>query len=371
VLGVASVLGREFVLGALEPVCAEPQEAFLGALDEALAARVVADVPGARGRLRFAHVLIRDVLYQQLGAARRLRLHRQVGEALEALYAANPEPHLAELAYHFLEASSAGGAHKAIDYARRAAERAVRLLAYEEAVRLYQVALQASETEGSLDQREHCDLLLALGDAQARAGETAPAKATFLSAAELARHAGRAEQLARAADGYGGRYVWDVGRNDPRLRPLLEEALRALGDGDDTLRVRLLARLAGGPLRAQRLRDQVALFSEQAVELARKLGDPALLAYALEARHAAVWAPDNVAERIAIATEMVDLSEASGDLERLFMGHTYRAWSLIESGNLRAYLNRRSYVACVELLGVGGRTGRGGRSGSLYRVGER
>lgn len=334
VLGVASVLGREFALGALERVCGEPEEAFIAALDEASAARVLAEVRGARGRLRFAHVLIRDVLYLQLGAARRLRLHRQVGEALEVLYAANPEPHLAELAHHFLEASSAGGARRAIDYARRAAERAVRLLAYEEAVRLYQVALQASQPEGSLDQRECCDLLLALGDAQARAGETPAAKDTFLTAAELARHAGHPEQLARAADGYGGRYVWDVGRDDPRLRPLLEEALRALGDDDDTLRVRLLARLAGGPLRAQRLRERVASYSEQAVELARRLGDPSLLAYALEARHAAVWAPDNVAERVAIANEMVHLSEATSDLERLFMGHTYRLWSQLESGDL-------------------------------------
>ena len=69
-------------------------------LDEAMAARVVADVPGDPGRLRFAHVLIRDTLYEGLTSVRRVRLHRLAREALEALYGDEAGPHLAELAHH-------------------------------------------------------------------------------------------------------------------------------------------------------------------------------------------------------------------------------------------------------------------------------
>ena len=54
-------------------------------LDEAMAARVMSDVPGAPGRLRFAHVLIRDTLYEGLTSVRRVRLHRCAIEALGAL----------------------------------------------------------------------------------------------------------------------------------------------------------------------------------------------------------------------------------------------------------------------------------------------
>jgi tetratricopeptide (TPR) repeat protein len=332
VLKGASVLGREFALDALERVCAGPEESFVEVLEEATGARVISEVSGARGRARFSHVLVRDTLYDQLGAARRARLHRRVGEALEELYAGDLDSHLAELAHHFLEATSAGDPRKAIDYARRAAERAVSSLAYEEAVRLYRMALDAV-SQVHRDAMVRCELLLACGEAQTRGGDTPGARETFLLAAELARKHGGAEQLARAALGYGGRFVFDASRDDPRLQPLLDEALVALGDSDRELRARLLARLAGGPLRDEPSRAHRASMSEQAVELARAVGDPALLAYTLDARHMAIWGPDNMPDRLEITAEMVRLSEAAGDLERLFQAHSYRIWSLLELGD--------------------------------------
>jgi DNA-binding SARP family transcriptional activator len=333
----ASVLGREFALDALERVFAEPEARFLACVDEATAARVVMEVPGVWGRLRFSHVLVRDTLYDRLGAARRARLHRRAGETLEALYARDPGPHLAELAHHFLEASAAGAPDKAVGYARGAAERAVSSLAYEEAVRLYQMALQAHSREEEPDAMIGYELLLALGDAQTRAGDTLAAKQAFLHAAQLARRAGHAGGvMARAALGYGGRFLFNVSRDDHRLRPLLEEALADLGDGDSELRAMLLARLAGGPLRDEPSRERRASMSEQAVDMARRLGDPALLGYVLDGRFLAICAADTIEERLAIAAEMVQLSESAGDLERLFQGHTYRTWTLLELGDLAA-----------------------------------
>jgi DNA-binding SARP family transcriptional activator len=330
----ASVLGREFALEALERVFAQPEGRFLECVDEATAARVVAEVPGVRGRLRFSHVLVRDTLYDRLGAARRARLHCRAGETLEALYARDPGPHLAELTHHFLEAGAAGPPGKAIGYARGAAERAVSALAYEEAVRLYQMALQEHGRDEPPDAMVRCELLLALGDAQARAGDTPAAKETFLLAAGLAGRTG--EAMARAALGYGGRFLFNVSRDDPRLRPLLEEALADLDTGDSALRAMLLARLVGGPLRDEPSRVRRASLSEEAVGIARRIGDPALLGYVLDARFMAIWAPDNIRERLAIAAEMVRLSEATGDLERLFQGHAHRIWALLELGDIAA-----------------------------------
>src|SRR5712691_1499575 len=167
-LSAASVLGREFSLDALELVIGLPAHVLLEALDEAIAARAISEVPGAPAaarRLRFSHALIRDVLYDELSPSRRVKLHREIGEALERLYARDPEPHLAELAHHFSEAAAGGDVGKAIDYARRAGERASRLLAYEEAVRLFQLALGTLESKAPADEMR-CGLLLALGDAQ-------------------------------------------------------------------------------------------------------------------------------------------------------------------------------------------------------------
>ena len=144
-LTLASVVGREFGLGAMERLSELPAEELLDALDEAVAARLLTSVPGSRGRLRFAHALIRETLYEGLTTPRRVQLHRSIGEALEAFYGQDAEPHLAELAHHFFEATPGGDARKALEYAKRAGERAVRLLAYEEAARLYGLALQALE----------------------------------------------------------------------------------------------------------------------------------------------------------------------------------------------------------------------------------
>ncbi len=224
---------------------------------------------------------------------------------------------------------------KAIEYAERAGARAARLLAYEEAARLFQIALGALEQREPVDNDTCCELLLELGDAQARAGDFAAAKKTFLQAADLAKRESMPERLTRAALGYGGRFVWDPGRGDPYLRPLLEEALAVLPAGDDELRVRVMTRLAGGPLadvhEAERRRDTLSL---KAVEMARRLRDPATLAYALDGRWTAIWGPDTLDERRAVARGVVDSARAAGDKELLHDGHIWCALAGLESGDM-------------------------------------
>ena len=219
-LVLASVLGREFALDALARVSGLSADELLDALDEAMAARVVSDVPGVHGRLRFAHVLIRDSLYDGLTSARRVRLHRLAVEALAALYGAEPGPHLAELAHHSIAGRDFD---RGLRYAARAADRALALLAYEESARLCEAALDALALGDLRDEKTRCELLLSLGEAEARAGNTAGAKRAFLNAADIARSLGLARELARAAAGYGGRIVWARAGGDDRLVPLLEE----------------------------------------------------------------------------------------------------------------------------------------------------
>ena len=98
------MLGREFGLGALDRLSDLPREELLDALDQAMAERVVTDVPGTRERLRFGHALIRDSLYDALNPARRQWLHGQAAAALEEVYANDLESNLAELAHHLFAA---------------------------------------------------------------------------------------------------------------------------------------------------------------------------------------------------------------------------------------------------------------------------
>jgi DNA-binding SARP family transcriptional activator len=330
-LVLASVLGREFDLDALARVSGLDHEPLLELLDEATSARVVSDVPGAPARKRFAHVLIRDTLYDGLKPTLRTELHQPVVEALEKLYGEEPGPHLAELAHH---AVSARYFKKGLSYAQRAGDRALALLAYEEAARLYGLALQVLDLGKLENVGTRCELLLSLGEAQARKGDAA-ASTTFLEAARLARSVGFREQLACAALGYGGRFVWMIAGRDKNIVPLLEDALHALGEEDSALRARVLARLAGA-LRDQPVPERRAGLSAEAVEIARRLGDTSTLAYVLDGRHSAIWGPDNVEERLTIVDEIVRLADEIGDREREIQGRFYRAFALLELGDRQA-----------------------------------
>jgi tetratricopeptide (TPR) repeat protein len=331
VLGMASVLGREFTVTALAHVTEPERAAVVGLLDEAISQRVVAEAPGGGGRVRFSHVLIRDALYYELGASWRMQLHRQIGDALETLYADDLDRHLAELAYHFFEASPQGDAGKAYDYARRAGDRAARLLAYEEAVRLYKRAVQVIEAGAPMEDLRHCETLLALGDAQLRAGDEEGAKETFLGAADLARRLNAPERLAHAALGYGGRY-WMAARGDRAVIPLLEEALSSLEEGDSTLRARLMARLSCA-IRDQPFRERRGQLSEDAVEMARRVGDSRTLAYALAARCVALPGPDTLDQFGEAAADAVRFGQRVSDPEAELTGRWWRILFELQLGN--------------------------------------
>jgi hypothetical protein len=131
----------------------------------------------------------------------------------------------------------------------------VRLLAYEEAVRLYRMALGLHRSADAT----RCELLLAVGDAQARSGDADALKQTFREAAELADSLGLPEQLARAALGYGGRMIWDVSRDADYLETLLDQALARCptrtapsgsGSSPDVPEGRCLTRAEGGSARS-------------------------------------------------------------------------------------------------------------------------
>src|SRR5439155_11301577 len=141
------------------------------------------------------------------------------------------------------------------------------------------------------DEERRGELLLTLGDFLWRAGLFNRSKEVFLQAAEVARTLGAPEQLARAALGFGGRFGgFGHGRFDQRLVDLLEEALAALGEADSGLRAVVMARLAEA-LTFSPARERRVALRRQAVEVARRDGDPARLAYVLPSVHGAVWGP--------------------------------------------------------------------------------
>ena len=280
----AAVVGREFSLLTLGRVAGDEP---LDVLDPALAAHVVVEVPEVRGRLRFSHGLIRDALYEELPPGQRSRTHRRIGEVLERVYAPDPDTHAAELAYHFFEGAQSGDADKALRYAIVAGDRAGASLAYEEAVRLYRMGLELLDGLDAVDEQVRCDLLLAVGDAEMRAGDGDRAKESFWRAAEIARREQLRDRLARAALGYGGRFVWSRAGSDSRLVPLLEEALAAVEPGDSGVRA-AVARAARRSVSRSALPRPGRRAQPRGRRGARRQANPAALAYALDGRHVVI-----------------------------------------------------------------------------------
>jgi tetratricopeptide (TPR) repeat protein len=333
VLSAAAVVGRDFDLALVSPACELPVARVLQGLSEGMAAGLVAEVPDAVGRYRFSHSLVREVLYEQLPLPARTQLHLRVGEAIEGLHGGGPQAPLAELARHFAEVAAAGEAARALAYARRAGEQAMAMHAYEEAAAEYRRALHALQFSGP-DDAVRCELLLRLGEAQARAGDDANAEQSCLQAAGLSRKLGAPEQLARAALGFGERQV-AAGLVNRQLVGLLREALDGLGPQDSPLRARLLARLSLELTFAEE-RQHSASLSLQAVAMARRVGDGAAQGSALRARWMASWGPDSLQERLSLERELLRLARETGDHELELVGRARRASSALESGDLRA-----------------------------------
>lgn len=312
-LTIAACIGREFELELLARLVPESAEdAMLAALDEARAAHVLEALPQA-DHYQFSHALMRETLYDEILAARRVRLHQRIGEWLEERHRDRREPYLSQLAYHFGEAVPEGVAGKALDYARRAAARAAELLAYEEAVRFYRLALQLQQQHFPQDKERRCQLLLALGAAQNWAGASEPCLDTFLEAATLARELGAPAFFATAALGFEGA-GWRLGRPGTQAVALLEEALTLVHGPDERLQADLHAALCRAYIFCDRPVEANAAFG-RAVALARRLGEPHGLFKALAAFVPARFWPEQLDERLAAAREALAVAQQAGHPE--------------------------------------------------------
>ncbi len=331
-LTAAAVIGPEFSVETLSVVVEQERVALLGQLDEAAAARLVEEVPGLLGRYRFAHGLIRETLYDDLPAQDRVALHAAIGEALLALYGDRPDAPLSELAHHFLQAAPAGDAARAADYAARAGEHALASMAWEQAIALFDDALTALDLQLD-DPGRRGAVLLSKGRAEMRAGRHDAGRSTLGEAAEVGRRLGDEALLAQAALASAPPGLATALADEQHLIPLLEEALERLPLADGDLRARLLARLAAAlywSAPAER-RESLAL---EAIDMARRLGDPATLAQVLSDAHLATWDPDSPERALPWAGEIATLAAEAGNMELAMLAHSWRISLLLARGDL-------------------------------------
>jgi tetratricopeptide (TPR) repeat protein len=308
-LTITSVIGREFSLAQLKPLIEDmTEDRLLEVLEEALAARVIEELPRIVSRYQFTHALIQETLLEELTLTRRVRLHARIAEALEAMYGAQAEAHAAELAHHFGEAESVLGTGKLVKYSLLAGEKALAAYAWEEALAHFQRGLAAKEGQspvgallaaplgsqgraspaptGQAADAETAALLFGLGRAQGAMLHREEAWASlnrafgyFVEAGDIARAVAAAEALGLIL--LPSRYVAGtelITRALALVTPESHEAGHLL-----SCYGRLLGRLGGGDYNAA----QEAF--GRATAIAERQGDPALEAQTLASATQVDW----------------------------------------------------------------------------------
>jgi class 3 adenylate cyclase len=307
-LTAAAVIGRQLDLGLLADVIERAEDELPELLKQAVALSVLSEPASAPGTFSFAHFLISRTLYVDLGATGRALLHRRVAEALEELLGDDPGVRVGELARHWAKAAPFDRG-KAVTYATLAGERALAELAPHEAVRLFTQALDLLGGGGDAGQR--CDLLIGLGEAQRQIGEPA-CRLVLLEASQLASGLQDADRAARAAlANYRGHasVFWEV---DQERLDALDRAIELGQSANPARRATLISRES---LELQYDRDHTRrrALAEEALELARQVGDAHTLAQVLRDYIDAVGAPDTAEHLRILAAELAESARASRD----------------------------------------------------------
>ena len=339
-LAVAAAIGGPIDLVVLEAAAGLDPRTTEVALDELVAARMLAPIATGQPEVEFPHALVRDVVYADVGPLRRVRLHRDVAEAL---LSRDAERHVESIAYHLMRS---GDPAAAVPYLERAADNAMTMAAYEQAARYRAQAVEALDAAHADRDPRRGPLLAAAGEALLYAGDPAAARLRFGQARAIARRTRDAPLLARAALGHGGLGV-EIMDVDSETVGLLEEALNATGTSDPGLTSALLARLAV-ELYYSPSRDRTDPLSAEAVTAAGRTGDPRTMAVALNARHVGLWRPDRLADRRVVADDMIAAAQAASDPMLQLQARNWRVVDLFESGDMdewRAEVARHGALA--------------------------
>jgi predicted ATPase len=117
---------KRFDFAVLQHLTQRDESDLLEAIKELIAAQLV--VEESAERFAFRHALTREAIYAALLARERQALHRALAETMEQVYADSLETHLADLAYHFYEATVW---EKALAYSRQSQSAKLRAIIVE------------------------------------------------------------------------------------------------------------------------------------------------------------------------------------------------------------------------------------------------
>jgi tetratricopeptide (TPR) repeat protein len=354
ILTIASVQGETFtaqVIGKLQEIT---ERQLLKTLSQELDRqhRLVSEESVERvgstrvSQFRFRHQMFQKYFYDNLGESERELLHEDVASILESLYGDRTDMVAIQLARHYEHACLD---EKAASYFLQAGRRAVSVHAHREAIAMATRGLACLDRIGDVTGQSELvlDLNLLLGEAQHHDGMFAESMETYQQTAELAAKLNAPEALAMAALGYD-EPRWRCNLLEPTAVKLLNQALELLEDGDNVLRVLLIAHLARAKQGSESVENLMVLLDE-AVDMARRLGDPRALIESLRTRLRLDRDPKRVHERVNLIDEILEIAEQLDDKHLLLELFAFRIYDVAAIGDTKSWQsNLDSHQAIAE-----------------------
>jgi len=308
-LETAAVLGRRFDFDTLLDVTREPEAPLLDAVEALVRRRLLREEPEG-GVYDFSHDKLREVVYRDIGGARRRLLHQSVAEALERHGEDVTHERDAQLAEHYERAHVWA---KALHYLVLAGERSQKLFAMRDALHWLDRAVALSEAHPeSLDARQRLALYEQRGAARAQAGQTQGAVADMRRVIDVLRAGGEREKTRDALIQLGMAYR----RADQydEATACLTEALRESRLMNDERHAADTLYHLGTVAWSTGKNHQAIGFHQQAVEICERAGFTDLVAVqAYHGRGEAHFANAEPAAAIACYTRSLELARDIGD----------------------------------------------------------
>jgi DNA-binding CsgD family transcriptional regulator/tetratricopeptide (TPR) repeat protein len=329
-LAVASVFGRQFTAAEIAKVDGREFNPVLESLEEAQRSGLIVPGNGGAAGYRFTHALIREVLYDELPALERLKLHGRVGETLAELHRTDLSPVLSTIAHHYYEAAPLGYAEQAVTFEFRAAERATQICAYEDAVAHYDRAVAVLSLNGHDHDPRIVTAHFLKGCAFTLLGDTKLGTEALLQGVTQAVRL-RSPLLVDVitcllwANSYGPQ---------SHLVPLLEKTLTMLPEGDSVTRAKALVSLAYA-LRGASGDTRIEPLAREGAAMAERMADSRAVCTCIKLSIMALRAlPQTLHQRLELGARYIGAARASGDDEALSDARSWQVLHLLEAGRL-------------------------------------
>jgi DNA-binding CsgD family transcriptional regulator/tetratricopeptide (TPR) repeat protein len=349
-LCVAAVHGRQFAAREIAATLAQDVPRVLSGLEPAVEAGILQPITAVSGSYQFTHALIRETIYEDLPTVDRLKLHERAADALASIHFSHLESALTRIAHHYHEAATLGDSAKAVIFALRAAESAIRIGAYEDAILHYDHIIEALERAGLHHDERVARAYILKGSALRQLGQIQQSIEVLLEAVNRTQALGSAELLVDVLV-----FLAMVTRHADQQHfvPLIQRALALLPEVDSGPRAKALATLAFAK-RTLTDKSPVQLLVDESLDMASRCCDATARSACYQLTIMALRGdPESLNRRLQLGQDYIAVARSTRSADLLADAYHWQALNYFESGQLEDLSNLLDHYDSINVGRLG------------------